>query len=179
MMAAMLTLILTGLLRGVRTQHALVLENLALRHRLGRPPTDRAASTPAPLRPAVLGPARPPVARLGGGRRHRPTRHCGPMAAVRLQALLDLEEPPEWTRPPSRHPGTASAHPHGCKAADPLWDAPSIHGELQNFGSPSRKRRYPSTLCAIGGRHRRLEGPFSTTTWGASSPSTSSSCRRR
>ena len=34
MMAAMLTLILTGLLRGVRTQHALVLENLALRHQL-------------------------------------------------------------------------------------------------------------------------------------------------
>jgi hypothetical protein len=32
MMAAMLTLILTGLLRGVRTRRALVLENLALRH---------------------------------------------------------------------------------------------------------------------------------------------------
>jgi hypothetical protein len=35
MMAAMLTLILTGLLRGVRTHRALVLENLALRHQLG------------------------------------------------------------------------------------------------------------------------------------------------
>jgi hypothetical protein len=34
MMGAMLTLILTGLLRGVRTQHALVLENLELRHQL-------------------------------------------------------------------------------------------------------------------------------------------------
>src|SRR4029077_12946112 len=34
MMAAMLTLILSGLLRGARTQHALVLENLALRHQL-------------------------------------------------------------------------------------------------------------------------------------------------
>ena len=34
MMAAMLTLILTGLLRGIRAQHALVLENLALRHQL-------------------------------------------------------------------------------------------------------------------------------------------------
>ncbi len=31
----MLTLILTGLLRGVRTHRALVLENLALRHQLG------------------------------------------------------------------------------------------------------------------------------------------------
>ena len=30
----MLTLILSGLLRGARTQHALVLENLALRHQL-------------------------------------------------------------------------------------------------------------------------------------------------
>jgi hypothetical protein len=34
MMAAMLTLILTGLLRAVRTQRALALENLALRHQL-------------------------------------------------------------------------------------------------------------------------------------------------
>ena len=32
--AAMLTLILTGLLRGIWAQHALVLENLALRHQL-------------------------------------------------------------------------------------------------------------------------------------------------
>jgi hypothetical protein len=30
----MLTLILTGLLRGIWAQHALVLENLALRHQL-------------------------------------------------------------------------------------------------------------------------------------------------
>ena len=35
MMAAMLILVLTGLLRGVRTHRALVLENLALRHQLG------------------------------------------------------------------------------------------------------------------------------------------------
>jgi hypothetical protein len=34
MMAGMITLILTGLLRGVRTQRALVFENLALRHQL-------------------------------------------------------------------------------------------------------------------------------------------------
>jgi hypothetical protein len=34
MMAAMLTLILTGLLCGVRTHRALVLENVALRHQL-------------------------------------------------------------------------------------------------------------------------------------------------
>jgi transposase InsO family protein len=34
MMAGMMPLILTGLLRGVRTQRSLVLENLALRHQL-------------------------------------------------------------------------------------------------------------------------------------------------
>ena len=34
MMAAMITLILTGLLRGLRTRSALVLENLAVRHQL-------------------------------------------------------------------------------------------------------------------------------------------------
>ena len=34
MMAGMITLILIGLLRGVRTQRSLVLENLALRHQL-------------------------------------------------------------------------------------------------------------------------------------------------
>jgi hypothetical protein len=34
MMAGMITLILIGLLRGIRTHRALVLENLALRHQL-------------------------------------------------------------------------------------------------------------------------------------------------
>src|SRR5437867_10984866 len=34
MMSGMITLLLTGLLRGVRTQRCLVLENLALRHQL-------------------------------------------------------------------------------------------------------------------------------------------------
>ena len=34
MMTAMITLVLAGLLRGIRTQRALVLENLALRHQL-------------------------------------------------------------------------------------------------------------------------------------------------
>ena len=68
MMAAMITLVLTGLLRGVRTQRALVLENLALRHQLAV--LQRTAPRPR-LRPSdrlfwVL--LVPPVARLGGGR---------------------------------------------------------------------------------------------------------------
>jgi hypothetical protein len=66
MMAAMLTLILTGLLRGIRAQHALVLENLALRHQLAvlqrtapRPrlrPSDRVVSENSAGPDLVIGP---------------------------------------------------------------------------------------------------------------------------
>jgi hypothetical protein len=56
MMAAMLTLILIGLSRVVRTHRALMLETLALRHQLAVLQTHRAASTPAPFRPLVLDP---------------------------------------------------------------------------------------------------------------------------
>src|SRR4029453_14466826 len=95
MMAGMLTLILTGLLRMLRTRQSLVLENLALGHQLavpprppppphppappvpgareprvaaptGRPPAHRAAPTPADLRPAVVGPAVPYMEGLDG-----------------------------------------------------------------------------------------------------------------
>jgi len=92
MMAGMITLILTGLLRRVRTQRSLVFENLALRHQLAVLPAHRSASTAADLRPALLGLAVPPVERLGRCRLRGPTRHRDP-------ALLDLEEPAERTRP--------------------------------------------------------------------------------
>ena len=49
MMAGMITLILTGLLRGLRTRRALGLENLALRHQLAV--LQRAAPRPR-LRPS-------------------------------------------------------------------------------------------------------------------------------
>jgi len=53
MMAGMTTLILTGLLRVLKTRRALVLENLALRHRLAV--LQRAAPRPrATRRPTVL-----------------------------------------------------------------------------------------------------------------------------
>ena len=74
-MAAMLTLILTGLLRGIRAQQALVLENLALRHQLAV--LQRTAPRPR-LRPSdrgfwVL------LARLGtAGRRSSPSSNQRP-----------------------------------------------------------------------------------------------------
>jgi hypothetical protein len=48
MMAGMITLILIGLLRGIRTHRALVLENLALRHQLAvlRTRVDRSNHSP-------------------------------------------------------------------------------------------------------------------------------------
>jgi hypothetical protein len=48
MMAGMITLILIGLLRGIRTHRALVLENLALRHQLAvlRTRVDRSTTRP-------------------------------------------------------------------------------------------------------------------------------------
>ncbi len=124
MMAAMLTLILTGLLRGVRTQHALVLENLALRHQLAV--LQRTAPRPR-LRPSdrvfwVL--LARSVARLGGGRRHRPTRDRHPVAADRLQACSG---PGKAAGPGPGHPAVAPdvrALIRTMARANPLWGAP-------------------------------------------------------
>jgi hypothetical protein len=65
MMAGMITLILTVLLRVLRTRRALVLENLALRHQLAV--LQRAARRPCLRRSDRLfwGPAVPTVERLG------------------------------------------------------------------------------------------------------------------
>jgi putative transposase len=133
MMAGMMTLILTGLLRGVRTQRSLVLENLALRHQLVV--LQRTAPRPR-LRTSdrlfwVL------LSRLWAGwtdaisvvqpttvirwqrtgfkffwawksRRNGPGR---PAVALEVRALI-------------RH----------MSRANPLWGAPRIHGELQKLG---------------------------------------------
>ncbi len=67
----------------------------------GRSPAHRAAPTPADVRPAVVGPAVPYMERLDGCRLRRPpTRHRDPVAADRLQAPVDLEEPAVRARPP-------------------------------------------------------------------------------
>jgi hypothetical protein len=110
-----------------------VLENLALRHQLAVLPAHRAAPTPADGRPTVLGPAVPSVERLDGCRLGRPTRDRDPLAADRLQARLDLEEPP--ARP--GRPAVAlevRALIRRMSTANPIWGAPRIHGELQKLG---------------------------------------------
>jgi hypothetical protein len=80
----------------------------------GRPPAHRAASTAANRRPPVLGPAVPSVERLDGCPLRRPTRHRHSLAAVRLQDLLDLEEPPARARPSGCRPGTAQESVSTC-----------------------------------------------------------------
>ena len=129
----MLTLILTGLLRGVRTQHALVLENLALRHQLAV--LQRTAPRPR-LRPSdrvfwVL------LARLWHG-------------WAEVVAIVQPETVIRWQRTgfrlfwtwKSRRPGPGRpavapdvrALIRTMARANPLWGAPRIHGELQKLG---------------------------------------------
>jgi|SRR6516165_5314758 hypothetical protein len=104
MMAGMTTLILTGLLRVLKTRRALVLENLALQHQLAV--LQRAAPRPR-LRPAdrlfwVL------LYRTWSGWADvlslvKPVG-CHPVASDRLHAVLDLEEPTNRSRPPGPLP---------------------------------------------------------------------------
>ncbi len=94
----------------------------------GRPPAHRAASTAVNRRPPVLGPAVPPVGRLDGCHLRRATRHGDPVAAVRLQALLDLEEPPDRARPSGRRAGGPSAHPTHVSRQPPVGRAADSRG---------------------------------------------------
>src|SRR4029453_19594202 len=75
-----------------------------------------------------VGPAVPYMERLGGCRLRRPPRDGDPVAADRLQAGLDLEEPPEWTRPPGRRPGGSSAHPTDVQGEPHLGRAADSRG---------------------------------------------------
>src|SRR5262249_50956460 len=106
-------------------------------------------STLADGRPAVLGPAVPPVDRLDGCHLGRPTRHGDPVAADRLQARLDLEEPPARTRSPSRRPGGSSTDPTDVHGEPPLgcatdsWGASEV-GHRDFPGNSVQVRRPPS-----------------------------------
>jgi hypothetical protein len=172
MMVGMITLILTGL-----TDPALACaREPRVAAPTGRPLAHRAASTAANRRPPVLGPAVRPVGRLDGCHLRRPTRHCVPVAADRLQALLGLEEPPERAGPgrPALAPEVRALIRHMYRAT-PLWGAPRIHGELQKLASRSHRQRSPRTPSAIERRHRKPGESFSRTTFRPSSPWTSSS----
>ncbi len=129
----MLTLILSGLLRGARTQHALVLENLALRHQLAV--LQRTAPRPR-LRPSdrvfwVL------LARLWHG-------WAEVVAIVQPETVIRWQRAGfrlVWTwksrRPGPGHPAVAPdvrALIRTMARANPLWGAPRIHGELQKLG---------------------------------------------
>jgi hypothetical protein len=133
MMAAMLTVILTGLLRGIRTQRALVLENLALRHQLAV--LQRTAPRPH-LRPCdrlfwVL------LARLWHG-------WAEAVLLVKPETVIRWQRTGFrlfWTwksrRPEPVRPAVAPevrALIRTMARANPLWGAPRIHGELQKLG---------------------------------------------
>jgi putative transposase len=133
MMAGMITLILTGLLRGVRTQRSLVLENLALRHQLAV--LQRTAPRPR-LRPAdrllwVL------LSRLWNGWTDA-VSIVQPATVIRWQRTgFKLV----WTwRSRRTGPGRPAVAPEvralirQMSRANPLWGAPRIHGELQKLG---------------------------------------------
>jgi len=132
-MAAMITLILTGLLRGVRTRRALVLENLALRHQLAV--LQRTVRRPR-LRPSdrvfwVL------LSHLWHGWAET-VSIVHPETVIRWhRAGFKLF----WARKSRRHgPGRPAIAPevraliHRMAHANPLWGAPRIHGELLKLG---------------------------------------------
>src|SRR5713101_6931251 len=133
MMAGMITLILTGLLRGVRTQRSLVLENLALRHQLAV--LQRTAPRPRLWTSDrlfwVL------LSRLWSGWTDA-VSVVQPATVIRWQRSgFKLY----WTWKSRRTgPGRPAVAPEvralirGMSKANPLWGAPRIHGELQKLG---------------------------------------------
>jgi len=177
MMAGMITLILTGLLRGVRTQRSLVFENLALRHQLAV--LQRTAPRPRLRRSDrlfwVL------LSRLWSGWADAVSL-VQPGTVIRwLRTGFSLF----WTWKSRRNgPGRPAVAPavhaliRRMSMANPFGARRGFTGSSRSWASRSHRRLSPSTSSAIGGRPRQAGGPFSTTTWGASCPSTSSSCPR-
>jgi putative transposase len=129
----MLTLILTGLLRAVRTHRTLVLENLALRHQLAV--LQRTARRPRLRRSDrvfwVL------LSRLWHG-------WAEVVAIVQPETVIRWQRAGFklfWSWTSRRHgPGRPAVAPEvralirRMAAANPLWGAPRIHGELQKLG---------------------------------------------
>jgi putative transposase len=150
MMAGMIPLILTGLLRGVRTQRSLVLENLALRHQLAV--LQRTAPRPR-LRTAdrllwVL------LSRLWNG-------WTDAVPIVQLATLIRWQRTGFqlfWTWKSRRNgPGRPAVAPEvrtlirRMSKSNPLWGALRIHGELQKLGVEISQATVSKYLV----RHRR------------------------
>jgi putative transposase len=150
MMAGMIPLILTGLLRVLRTRRALVLENLALRHQL----VVLQRTVPRPrLRPSdrlfwVL------LARLWHG-------WAEAVSIVQPETVIRWQRSGFkifWTwKSRRRGPGRPAVAPEiralirRMSKANPLWGAPRIHGELQKLGVEISQAAVSKYLV----RHRR------------------------
>jgi hypothetical protein len=167
MMAGMMPLILTGLLRGVRTQRSLVLENLAFRHQLAV--LQRTAPRPR-LRISdrlfwVL------LSRLWAGWTDA-ISVVQPATVIRWQrTAFQLF----WTRKSRRNGRGRPAVAPEVRAlirhmsrANPLWGAPRIHGELQKRTHLSLEKDTPEPrpvehpdqggiveIPMVGGLHHR------------------------
>ncbi len=165
MMADMITLILIGLLRGVRTQRSLVFENLALRHQLAV--LQRTAPRPR-LRTSdrllwVL------LSRIWNGWTDA-VSVVQPATVIRWQRtgfkLL-------WTwksrqRGPGR-PAVASelrALIRRMAEANPYGARPAFTGSSGSSASRSARRRFRSTWSAVERPRHRLGGPSWPTTLG-------------
>jgi putative transposase len=142
MMSGMMTLILTGLLRVLRTRRALVFENLALRHQLSV--LQRTAPRPR-LRTSdrllwVL------LSHLWRGWAEA-VSIVQPETVIRWQrAGFTLF----WTWKSRRSgPGRPSVAPEvralirRMSRANPLWGAPRIHGRVEGWRSASSARLQP------------------------------------
>ena len=154
MMAGMITLILTGLLRGVRTQRSLVFENLALRHQLAV--LQRTASRPR-LRTSdrlfwVL------LSRLWSGWTDA-VSVVQPATVIRWQRT-GFKLFWKW-RSRRNGPGRPAVAPEvrglirRMSTANPLWGAPRIHGELQKLGVEISQAAVSKYVV----RHRRPPSP--------------------
>ena len=146
----MITLILTGLLRGVRTQRSLVLENLALRHQL----VVLQRTVPRPRLRTIDRLLWILLSRLRNGWTDA-VSIVQPATVIRWQRTgFKLF----WTWKSRRNgTGRPAVAPEvraligRMSTANPLWGAPRIHGKLQKLGveiSQATVSKYPV-------RHRR------------------------
>jgi transposase InsO family protein len=154
MMAGMITLILTGLLRGVRTHRALVLENLALRHQLAvlRRTTPRPRLRPSDRLFWVL------LSRLWSDWTDA-VSVVQPATVIRWQRT-GFKLFWKW-RSRRNGPGRPAVAPavrgliRRMSTANPLWGAPRIHGELQKLGVEISQAAVSKYVV----RHRRPPSP--------------------